>query len=79
MNDAINNLNVNQNVTQSSDNISVPIWFWIVTVIALLWFLMDMSAFTMRVFMSEDFLSSMPENQQDLYRTLSASWVLRQL
>ena len=40
------------------------IWFWIISVIALLWFLMDTSAFFMRVLMTEDMLISMPENQR---------------
>jgi len=51
-----------------------PRWFWIVTVLALLWFLMDTSAFFMRVFMSDDTLASMPEDHQHLYRDMP-TWV----
>lgn len=60
--------------TESSLNTSPPIWFWVISIIALLWFLMDMSAFFMRVLMTEDVISAMPENQQHLYRNMPL-WV----
>jgi len=53
---------------------SVPIWFWIISILALLWYLMDMSAFYMRVFMAEDIIKGMPENQQHLYQNMP-QWV----
>ena len=52
----------------------VPTWFWIVAVLGLLWFLMDFSAFYMRVFGAEAAFASMPEAQQALYRGMPA-WV----
>ena len=60
--------------TETSDKISPPVWFWVVCGIALLWYLMDSSAFFMRLFMTEDAISAMPENQQHLYRDIPA-WV----
>lgn len=51
-----------------------PVWFWVVSILALLWFLMDMSAFVMRVFMLDSMLGDMPENQQILYTSMP-SWV----
>ena len=47
-----------------------PVWYWLVSVIGLLWYLMDFSAFYMRVFS----LNSLPELQQSLYTTMPA-WV----
>jgi len=58
----------------NSDETSPPVWFWAISVIALLWYLMDTSAFFMRVFMTEDVVASMPENQQQLYRNMPL-WV----
>ena len=52
----------------------VPIWFRIISILALLWYLMDMSAFYMRVFMAEDIIKGMPENQQHLYQNMP-QWV----
>ena len=53
---------------------SVPIWFWVISILALLWYLMDMSAFYMRVFMVDEVIKSMPENQQHLYQNMP-QWV----
>ena len=60
--------------TQSSDPGSPPVWFWVISVVALLWYLMDTSAFFMRVLMSEEAINAMPENQQHLYRDMPL-WV----
>jgi len=60
--------------TQGSDTTSPRIWFWVVCIIALAWYLMDMSAFLMRVFMLDDVIKQMPENQQHLYRDMPL-WV----
>ena len=60
--------------TESSDKTSPPVWFWVISIIALLWYLMDMSAFFMRVLMTDDFIKAMPENQQHLYRNMPL-WV----
>ena len=56
--------------TQSSDTISPPVWFWVISVVALLWYLMDTSAFFMRILMTEEGINAMPENQQHLYRDI---------
>ena len=60
--------------TQSSDTASPPVWFWVISVVALLWYLMDTSAFLMRVLMTEEAIKAMPENQQALYRN-TPLWV----
>ncbi len=64
---------MNENATEkdtnaSSGKASRPTWFWVVSVIALLWYLMDMSAFFMRVSMTDDAINAMPENQQGMFR-----------
>lgn len=59
---------------ESPHKTSPPVWFWVISVIALLWFLMDMSAFFMRVLMTDDVIKAMPENQQHLYRNMPL-WV----
>ena len=56
--------------TESSGKTSPPVWFWVISIIALLWYLMDMSAFFMRVLMTDDVIKAMPENQQHLYRNM---------
>lgn len=53
---------------------SVPKWFWVVSTLALLWYLMDMSAFFMRTLMLQDMLKQMPNVQQNLYLSMP-SWV----
>ena len=58
----------------SAGNQSPPAWFRVIAVIALLWFLMDISAFFMRVFMSEAGINAMPANQQHLHRNMPL-WV----
>ena len=60
--------------TERSDNTSLPVWFWVISIVALLWYLMDMSAFFMRVFMTDEAIKAMPENQQHLYQNFPL-WV----
>ncbi|MFT5142881.1 MAG: hypothetical protein ACI80V_002015 [Rhodothermales bacterium] len=62
------------NATELPDESSPPTWFWGVSIIALLWFVMDVAAFLMRVLMTEDALAVMPEGQQQLYRSMP-TWV----
>ncbi len=60
--------------TESSDTSSPPVWFWVISVVALLWYLMDTSAFFMRLFMTDDAIKAMPENQQHLFQNIPL-WV----
>jgi hypothetical protein len=60
--------------TGSAHQTSPPTWFWVISSIALLWFLMDVAAFFMRVLMTDDMLAAMPDNQQHLYRDMPL-WV----
>jgi len=54
-------------VMERSDTSTPPVWFWVISVVALLWYLMDTAAFLMHVLMTEETIASMPENQQHLY------------
>jgi hypothetical protein len=60
--------------SKSSNGRSPPVWFWVICILAMAWFLMDTAAFFMRVLMTEDGISAMPENQQHLYRNMPL-WV----
>lgn len=51
-----------------------PKWLWVVSLIALLWFLMDLSAFVMRVFFLDQMLDGMPQAQYELYMAMP-NWV----
>lgn len=53
---------------------SIPKWFWVVSGIALLWFLMDSMIFFMRITMTDEAISAMPEVQQQLHRDFPG-WV----
>ena len=55
-------------VMERSDTSTPPVWFWVISVVALLWYLMDTAAFLMHVLMTEETIASMPENQQHQYR-----------
>ena len=65
---------MSDDVTETFHNASPPVWFWVISIFALLWFLMDTSAFFMRVLMTDEGLKAMPENQQHLYRNMPV-WV----
>jgi len=60
--------------TDTAAKASPPVWFRVIAVVALLWFLMDISMFFMRVLMTEDGINAMPANQQHLYRNMPL-WV----
>ena len=50
--------------TRRSDTTSPRVWFWVVSAIALVWYLMDTSAFLMRVLMLDDIIEGMQEDEQ---------------
>ena len=49
--------------------IKPPAWFWIITVLALLWNLMGVSAYLMDAFMSVEDLGKLPQNQRLLHES----------
>ena len=52
----------------------LPVWYWVVGVIALLWNLMGLMAFVVQRMMTKEALASMPESQQKLYEA-TPTWV----
>ena len=55
-------------------NIKVPIWFWIISILSLFWFFLDMAGFYSRVFMLDQIADKMPAAQLVLYKAIP-SWV----
>ncbi len=55
--------------TQNTDQI-VPAWFWIISVLALLWNLLGVMAFFMQVMVSPEILEAMPEAERALMQTI---------
>lgn len=70
----VNEDSTRTSATERSDITSLPVWFWAISTVALLWYLMDTSAFFMRVFMSDETINAMPENQQHLFQNFPL-WV----
>lgn len=54
--------------------IKPPTWFWVVSVLALLWNLSGVAAYLAQAFMSTEDLATMPEAERLLYETQPA-WV----
>lgn len=54
---------------------TVPIWFWVISVIALLWNLVGLLAFAGQMMMTEETLATLPEEQQALYQNIPV-WVI---
>ena len=65
-------------MTQASNEItkksSIPTWLLIVSVLALIWYAMDLMGFVMRVFFLDQILDGMPVAQQALYKAMPI-WV----
>ncbi|WP_299248073.1 hypothetical protein [uncultured Lacinutrix sp.] len=50
----------------------VPIWYWIVAILALLWNAMGVVAYIGQAYMSEEVLTQMSETDQQMYANLPA-------
>jgi len=48
----------------------VPIWFWAIAGLALVWNLMGVGAFFAHINFSQEALIALPEAQQDLYKNV---------
>jgi hypothetical protein len=60
--------------TENSAKTLPPVWFWVISVIALLWYLVDMSAFFMRMLMTDEVIKTMPDHQQQFFQNIPL-WV----
>lgn len=45
----------------------IPVWFWIVSIIFLLWNIMGVLSFLMHAFISEEAIAALPSNERALY------------
>jgi hypothetical protein len=52
-----------------------PVWFWIVSVIALLWNLMGVIAYLTMAFATDEMIANMPPEQQEAFLIEYPSWV----
>ncbi len=57
-----------------SNNSKLPVWFWVLSVLALLWNLMGVIAYLAEAYMSDEAFKALPEAQQALYNA-RPSWV----
>jgi hypothetical protein len=49
------------------ETIKIPVWFWILAVFFLLWNIMGVLSFFSHVFISDEMLTKLPEDQSALY------------
>lgn len=50
-----------------NSKIKIPVWFWVIVVISILWNLMGVFSFFVHTFISEEALSQLPANERELY------------
>ncbi len=62
------------NTVLSAPAVLRPTWFWIISILALLWNLMGVAAFVMQMNISPDALAALPADQQALYTSMPG-WV----
>ncbi|MCK0157888.1 hypothetical protein MWU65_11895 [Cellulophaga sp. F20128] len=53
-------------MTQISTN-KIPVWFWILSIVALLWNIMGVMAYLADAYMPQEVLTALPATQQELY------------
>ncbi len=51
-----------------------PLWFWVISIIALLWNIMGVMAYLGQAYMTEEALVALPEAEQNFYNNIPA-WV----
>ena len=61
-------------VTEYSDRPSPPVWFWVISILAALWYLLEVWGFYRVVSMTDDVFRTMPEDQQRFYQNMPL-WV----
>ena len=45
----------------------IPVWFWIVSTVAILWNIMGVASFFMQIMISDETLQALPINERELY------------
>ncbi|MDP6447785.1 MAG: hypothetical protein QF805_28565, partial [Pirellulaceae bacterium] len=54
--------------------LAVPVWYWVIAVVALLWNLMGCTAFAMEIFAQEEMMESWTEEQKEWARSIPG-WI----
>lgn len=49
------------------NKLTIPVWYWILAVVFLLWNIMGVLSFFAHTFISEEALTNLPENERALY------------
>ncbi|GGF51830.1 hypothetical protein [Echinicola rosea] len=57
------------------EKVSIPIWFWVVAGVMLVWNLLGVGSFFMHVGMTEESLAALPEAERELY-AVYPTWAL---
>lgn len=52
-----------------------PIWFWIITIVALIWNILGVGAYFAQIGMTAEMMAELPQDMQDLYANLP-SWYM---
>ena len=58
-----------ENATQK-----IPVWYWIVAVLALLWNGLGVMAYLMKAFITDEMIAALPEEQQAEYLMEMPTW-----
>ncbi len=62
-------------MSEANDN-KLPIWFWIVSVVALVWNLLGVMAFAMQLTMSDEARAQLPELERTMYANIPSGYML---
>ena len=52
-----------------------PLWFWIVSALALIWNILGVGAYFAQISMTDEVMSALPQEQQDMYANIP-SWYM---
>lgn len=55
-----------------SEKTAVPVWFWVVAIVALIWNLLGAMAYIDQMSMTPEVLAALPDEQRVLYETVPA-------
>ncbi len=62
-------------MTETSDN-KLPVWFWIISVLALIWNFMGVGAFIMQLTMSDETRMKLPELERAMYAAIPTWYMI---
>lgn len=59
-----------------TSRVKLPLWFWIVSVIALVWNILGIGAYFAQVSMTPEIMAALPQEQQDMYAKLPVWYMI---